>query len=136
MVVPRWEWRTFGERFGAADDRLHALAPTRPSAARPSLALPPIPNRPPAVLPKVVWKKIAYPKDGMIVAVDPDIPDPVQRMRFRMEPFDPNLVWFLNGKRLGPTTSPQNWAPKRGTWRLTLRDRGGKLVDEILFEVR
>ena len=29
MIVPRWEWRTFGERFGAAEDRLRELAPTR-----------------------------------------------------------------------------------------------------------
>jgi exopolyphosphatase / guanosine-5'-triphosphate,3'-diphosphate pyrophosphatase len=29
MIVPRWEWRTFGERFGAAEDRLAELTPTR-----------------------------------------------------------------------------------------------------------
>jgi len=29
MIVPRWEWRTFGEQFGAADDRLSELSPTR-----------------------------------------------------------------------------------------------------------
>ena len=28
MIVPRWEWRTFGERFGAAEDRLAELTPT------------------------------------------------------------------------------------------------------------
>jgi exopolyphosphatase / guanosine-5'-triphosphate,3'-diphosphate pyrophosphatase len=28
MIVPRWEWRTFGEQFGAADDRLRELSPT------------------------------------------------------------------------------------------------------------
>jgi exopolyphosphatase / guanosine-5'-triphosphate,3'-diphosphate pyrophosphatase len=28
MIVARWEWRTFGERFGAAADRLGELAPT------------------------------------------------------------------------------------------------------------
>src|SRR5438552_18710109 len=27
--VPRWEWRTCGESFGQADDRLRALAPER-----------------------------------------------------------------------------------------------------------
>src|SRR3954469_16456595 len=26
-IVPRWEWRTFGDRFGAADSRFDALAP-------------------------------------------------------------------------------------------------------------
>jgi exopolyphosphatase / guanosine-5'-triphosphate,3'-diphosphate pyrophosphatase len=26
-IIPRWEWRTFAERFGTADDRLDALAP-------------------------------------------------------------------------------------------------------------
>jgi exopolyphosphatase / guanosine-5'-triphosphate,3'-diphosphate pyrophosphatase len=29
MIVPRWEWRTFGETFGDAEERLGALAPTR-----------------------------------------------------------------------------------------------------------
>jgi exopolyphosphatase/guanosine-5'-triphosphate,3'-diphosphate pyrophosphatase len=28
-VVPRWEWRTFGERFGAAEDTFAALSPER-----------------------------------------------------------------------------------------------------------
>jgi exopolyphosphatase / guanosine-5'-triphosphate,3'-diphosphate pyrophosphatase len=28
MIVPRWEWRTFGEHFGAAEDRLAELTPT------------------------------------------------------------------------------------------------------------
>jgi exopolyphosphatase/guanosine-5'-triphosphate,3'-diphosphate pyrophosphatase len=27
MIVPRWEWRTFGDSFGAADVRLSALQP-------------------------------------------------------------------------------------------------------------
>jgi exopolyphosphatase / guanosine-5'-triphosphate,3'-diphosphate pyrophosphatase len=26
-IVPRWEWRTFAERFGTADDQFDALAP-------------------------------------------------------------------------------------------------------------
>ena len=28
-IVPRWEWRTFGEHFGAAEDRFAALEPER-----------------------------------------------------------------------------------------------------------
>ena len=28
-IVPRWEWRTFGESFGAAEERFGALAPER-----------------------------------------------------------------------------------------------------------
>ncbi|HEX4719450.1 MAG TPA: hypothetical protein VH300_13020 [Thermoleophilaceae bacterium] len=28
-IVPRWEWRTFGDSFGAADDRFDALPPER-----------------------------------------------------------------------------------------------------------
>jgi exopolyphosphatase / guanosine-5'-triphosphate,3'-diphosphate pyrophosphatase len=28
-VVPRWEWRAFGERFGAAEEKLAALTPDR-----------------------------------------------------------------------------------------------------------
>lgn len=29
MIVPRWEWRTFGEDFGAADARFATLSPER-----------------------------------------------------------------------------------------------------------
>ena len=29
MIVPRWEWRTFGDTFGEADARLAALPPTK-----------------------------------------------------------------------------------------------------------
>jgi exopolyphosphatase / guanosine-5'-triphosphate,3'-diphosphate pyrophosphatase len=29
MIVPRWEWRTFGDTFGDAEVRLAALPPTR-----------------------------------------------------------------------------------------------------------
>ena len=29
VIVPRWEWRTFGERFGEADTRFAALEPER-----------------------------------------------------------------------------------------------------------
>src|SRR5262245_33022592 len=28
-IIPRWEWRTFGDRFGGAEDRLAALSPGR-----------------------------------------------------------------------------------------------------------
>ena len=28
-IVPRWEWRSFGDHFGAAEDRLSALSPER-----------------------------------------------------------------------------------------------------------
>ena len=31
MIVPRWEWRTFGETFGEAEARLAELEPTRTS---------------------------------------------------------------------------------------------------------
>ena len=27
VIVPRWEWRTFGSRFGIAEDRFGALTP-------------------------------------------------------------------------------------------------------------
>jgi hypothetical protein len=28
-IVPRWEWRTFGEHFGDADEPLSRLTPER-----------------------------------------------------------------------------------------------------------
>jgi exopolyphosphatase/guanosine-5'-triphosphate,3'-diphosphate pyrophosphatase len=28
-IVPRWEWRTFGDRFGSAEEHFAALSPER-----------------------------------------------------------------------------------------------------------
>ena len=74
---------------------------------------------------------IRYPSPGMVVALDPDIPPSRQRIRLLAEGAR-EARWRLDGKPL-----PANdWAPWPGRHALALVDAGGKVLDEVRFEVR
>jgi len=78
--------------------------------------------------------RIVYPADGQIVAIDPDIPAHLQRVRFQAEGGESrNLRWRLNDE-----DAPQDgmWAPVPGHWSLRLIDQAGEVHDEVRFEVR
>jgi len=78
--------------------------------------------------------RIVYPADGQIVALDPDIPAPMQRVRFRHEGGGAQpLQW-----RLDHAQAPADglWAPVPGAWTLSLVDETGAVRDSVRFEVR
>jgi penicillin-binding protein 1C len=85
--------------------------------------------------------RISYPTAGMLVAIDPDIPPDRQRLRFVAQGVK-NAYWRLDGKAPGKTGLPArddsgiDWMPWPGKHRLQLLDSGGKVLDEIPFEVR
>jgi penicillin-binding protein 1C len=90
-----------------------------------------------------IQTKITYPKSGMIVAVDPDIPPERQRMRFVSA--GDGQVLVLDGQRLKTTAviSPQqektlryDWFPIPGKHVLSLLTPQGLLLDQVGFEVR
>ena len=74
---------------------------------------------------------IDAPRDGTIVALDPDMPAAVQRMALRGEPGQ----WWLDGRLLGQGAQ-LDWRPWPGHHRLELRDARGRAIDEVAFEVR
>ncbi|HZP88879.1 MAG TPA: penicillin-binding protein 1C [Burkholderiales bacterium] len=75
---------------------------------------------------------ILYPADGQIIAIDPDIPFDVQRVRFRADTAGAGLHWRLNERAVEGSF----WRPESGHWRLTLHDATDRLLDEVRFEVR
>ncbi len=77
---------------------------------------------------------IVYPGRDSVLVIDPDIPADRERVLFRMAPPRKGLRWVLNDRTLGgdPTLA---WAPEPGRHRLRLVEAGGRLVDEIAFEV-
>lgn len=79
---------------------------------------------------------IAYPGNGSIIALDPDIPDRVQRVRFVAAPQLPGQRWLLNGETVGTPDQPVLWAPQPGRHDLVLVDAGGEELDRVRFEVR
>ena len=80
--------------------------------------------------------RIAYPADGTIIALDPDIPPGQQRVFFESHPSTPELRWVLNGEDLGPASSLLLWPPSRGSYRLSLVDGSQRVIDSVAFRVR
>jgi penicillin-binding protein 1C len=81
--------------------------------------------------------KITYPAQGVIIALDPDIPPMRQAIPLRQSgQAAPNWQWRLDGKTLGRFAKVKHWLPQPGRHTLSLQDENGKPVDEVRFEVR
>lgn len=74
---------------------------------------------------------ISNPRDGAIIALDPDIPPAAQRLRFEGEAG----TWVLDGRTLGRGTRLP-WAPWPGRHVLSLLDARGQVLQTVRFEVR
>ena len=83
-----------------------------------------------------VRAEIAYPGEGSIIALDPDMPDSVQRVRFVAAPPLPGQRWRLDGEAVGLPDQPVLWPPQPGRHDLVLVDAHGKEADRVRFEVR
>ena len=74
--------------------------------------------------------------DRSVIALDPDIPPTVQRLRFESAaPVAAGTAWRLDGKRLG-AARPLPWAPWPGHHVLELVDAKGVVLDTVSFDVR
>jgi penicillin-binding protein 1C len=79
---------------------------------------------------------IASPANGMVIAIDPDIPESVQRVPLSARGVNDGMVLKLNGAVLGKATGKVLWSPKRGTHLLALEDASGHTLDKAHFVVR
>jgi penicillin-binding protein 1C len=108
---PRGEWFLRGTEPGPGGQRLASLPP-----------------------------RIRSPRPGTVFALDPDVPDELQRIVFRADDSrdgPPSHVrWQLDGRDLAPGDEPVLWPPEPGPHRLALVGAGGRALDEVSFEVR
>ena len=79
--------------------------------------------------------RIAYPPEGSIIAIDPDIPAQRERIVLRAEA-GAGLFWRLDGARMGAADAPAAWSLIAGAHLLELVDGAGKAVAASRFEVR
>jgi penicillin-binding protein 1C len=90
--------------------------------------------------PDALAPAIVYPADGLIVAIDPDIPLDAERLVLRMTPERADRHWRLtrlSGKPCQQMLAPYaTWAPQPGDWRLELLDAEGKADASVKFSVR
>jgi penicillin-binding protein 1C len=80
-----------------------------------------------------VTPRITAPASGTIIALDPDIPPKHQRISFSAE--GRGTRWLMDGKEFARGPQAQ-WLPWPGRHVVQLVDAGGKVADEIKFEVR
>ena len=59
---------------------------------------------------------IRYPSDGLKLALDPRIPDEVERFRFELNtPGFARVTWFVDGEAVDTASETYLWSPSRGT---------------------
>ena len=79
---------------------------------------------------------ITSPANGIVVALDPDIPPDRQRVLFSAKGASRGQSFALNSVVYGPATATTMWTPKPGTYYLSLLDAQGQQLDRVLFTVR
>jgi penicillin-binding protein 1C len=80
--------------------------------------------------------RITSPGNGMVIAIDPDIPTDRQRLPVVARGGTHELLFQLDGALLGSAATRQLWAPRIGAHRLALVQPSGRVVDQVLFTVR
>jgi penicillin-binding protein 1C len=80
--------------------------------------------------------RITYPTQETLIAIDPEIPDGLQRVPFRFEPQSKRFEWTLNKQKIGANESGYLWMPKRGIHELAINDEEGRVLDSVTFLVR
>ena len=76
------------------------------------------------------------PPDGLIIALDPDIPPANQKIQFRAKGGE-QAIFTLDEKSIGSAAVPFAWQPSPGTHVLKLRrELDGHVVDTVRFQVR
>jgi penicillin-binding protein 1C len=81
--------------------------------------------------------RISSPVDRSIIALDPDIPPPAQRLPLVAVAGTPaSWSWQLDGERLGSVRDGLRWTLRLGLHRLELVDAQGRVMERASFEVR
>jgi len=89
-----------------------------------------------AVPPDKQISQIASPADGMVLALDPDIPPNQQRVLISTKGSNDNMSLVLDGHILAQASEHILWPPRAGVHQLALQDARGTTVDSIRFTVR
>jgi penicillin-binding protein 1C len=80
--------------------------------------------------------RIESPANGIIIALDPDIPYASQAVFFIAQPAQAEAQFVLDGKPLGSASADFKWQPIPGRHKLVLQRPSGKVFDRVEFSVR
>ena len=80
--------------------------------------------------------RIANPTEGMVIAIDPDIPAERQRVPIIVDGGEPGLVVRVNERLVGNAQDSLLWSPRSGVQHLRLETAAGQVLDRVDFSVR
>ena len=81
--------------------------------------------------------RIAYPGQGAVIALDPDIPPARQRVALQLSgTAGKGWRWRMDQDAANDAARPYLWLPAPGHHRLRLVDSAGRLLDQVEFDVR
>ena len=80
--------------------------------------------------------RIIYPPSGTVIALDPDIPQELQKIFFISQTHENDFRWVLNGAPMEGVGKTIPWTPKTGKYSLALAEGDEKILDYVYFEVR
>ncbi len=79
---------------------------------------------------------ISSPVDGMVIALDPDIPAERQRLPLGVEGSVSGLLLKVDEQLLGQASEVRLWQPQTGVHRFSLEEANGRSVDSVVVTVR
>ena len=85
--------------------------------------------------PEIRSPQIASPANGVVIALDPDIPLRGQRLTISSRGASAAARFYLNGEALGAARTELAWFPLPGYHRLELRE-AARVLDTVRFTVR
>jgi len=89
-----------------------------------------------AAVPDGARPSIASPANGIVIAIDPDIPADHQRVLISVHGAQASMRLRLNDQVLGSAARQRLWRPQPGNYDLTLEDASGHALDQVVFSVR
>jgi penicillin-binding protein 1C len=93
-----------------------------------------LPDTEPNFIPSLSKKgenQIQSPLNDTVIAIDPEIPNKVQKIFLEPRYFDKKLFWVVDGKKIGNAESIQYIEPKLGNHQINLVDQNDKLIDSV-----
>ncbi|MBA4392249.1 MAG: penicillin-binding protein 1C [Desulfobacca sp.] len=80
--------------------------------------------------------RIIYPAHETLIAIDPEIPEVLQRVPFRFQPDSNHYDWVLNNRKVGSNDPFFLWKPERGQYVLSIVNQHNQILDSVEFQVR
>ena len=80
--------------------------------------------------------RIVSPPNGMVIAIDPDIPPAYQKLPISAEGGTQAMRLTLDGEEIARADAVALWTPRAGAHALELQDEHGNRVDRVVFTVR